>query len=341
MQKITISDIAKELNITAATVSRALNDHPAISESTTLAVKKMAKQLNYRQNRMASSLRSGKSHIWGVLIPSAKINFFGSVVHGIEKIASENGITTLLYQSGEKMENEIKGLDTFLRTGVDGIIASIARDTTTFDHYLEIKNQGIPLIFFDRTKDKLAIPAVVIDDYKGAFNATEHLIKQGCKNIAHISGPTHSEVFSNRLRGYKDALQKHHVELREDLILSGNLTIESGRECMNTFLDMNPRPDAIFAAEDFTALGAIQAMKERGINIPEEVAIMGFANEEFGKYITPALSTVDQQTVKMGETAAELLIKLSKQTNFYKDKPVKIVLEPEMIFRESSLKKKK
>lgn len=339
MQRVTINDIARELAVTAATVSRALNDHPAISEATKIRVRKKAEQMNYRQNKMASSLRSGKSHIWGVLIPSAKINFFGSVVHGIENVASKNGFTTLLYQSNEIMENEVKGLDTFLRSGVDGIIASIARETTNYDHFLEIKNKGIPLIFFDRTNEELGIPSVVINDYKGAFNATEHLIMQGCKRIAHISGPAHSEIFKNRLHGYGDALLRHNLPAEADLIVTGDLTIEGGRECMDQLINLENPPDGIFAVEDFTALGAMQALKGKRMSIPEDVALIGFANEEFGKYITPSLSTVDQQTVKMGEEAARLLIKLSKRSNFYKEDPEKIILEPKMIFRESSMKK--
>ena len=339
MERVTINDIARELNVTAATVSRALNNHPAISDGTKALVRAKAEQMNYRQNKMASSLRSGKSHIWGVLIPSAKINFFGSVVHGIENVASENGFTTLLYQSNELMENEVKGLDTFFRSGVDGVIASIALGTTNYDHFLEIKNKGIPLIFFDRSKEELGIPSVVIDDYKGAFNATDHLIRQGCKRIAHIGGPEHSDIFKNRMNGYKDALLKNNLPVEEDLIVTGNLTVEGGRMSMEELLNLENTPDGIFAAEDFTALGAMLTLKEKKISIPEDMALIGFANEEFGKYITPTLSTVDQQTVKMGEEAARLLMKLSKGNNFYKEEPVKIVLEPEMIFRESSMKK--
>ncbi len=340
MQRVTINDIARELGITAATVSRALNDHPSISDGTKILVRDKADQMDYRLNKLASSLRSGKSHIWGVMIPSAKINFFGSVVHGIENVASENGFTTLLYQSNELMENEVKGLDTFLRSGVDGILASIALGTTNYDHFLEIKNRGIPLIFFDRSKEELGIPAVVIDDYKGAFNATEHLIRQGRKRIAHIGGPEHSDIFANRMRGYKDALLKNNLPVKGDLIVTGDLSVEGGGISMEKLLKLQNPPDGVFAVEDFTALGAMLTLKEKKISIPEDIALIGFANEEFGKYITPSLSTVDQQTVRMGEEAARLLMELTKRNNFYNGEPVKIILEPEMILRESSVKKR-
>lgn len=203
---------------------------------------------------------------------------------------------------------------------------------------MEIRKKGIPMVFFDRTKEDLGIPAVVIDDYKGAFQATEHLIKEGCKRIAHLAGPPHSEIFAARLSGYKDALLKHHFSIESELILEGNLSVESGRDCMHQLINASNPPDGVFAVEDFSALGALQVLKEKKVSVPREVAIIGFANEEFGKYITPQLSTVDQQTVRMGEEAAGLLMRLSEQKEFYKGAPQKIVLEPKMIIRESSRK---
>ncbi|MBE7178999.1 MAG: LacI family DNA-binding transcriptional regulator, partial [Mucilaginibacter polytrichastri] len=195
-QKITIHDIARELNVTVSTVSRALNNHPAISQATKAAVKETAARLNYRQNKLASSLRSGKSHIIGVIIPSAEISFFGSVVHGIEKVANANGYNVLLFQSNELYEYEERGIETLIRSQVDGIIASIAKETTHLDHYLEIKKNNIPLIFFDRANSEFGVPTVTVDDYRGAFIATEHLIGQGYKRIAHISGQQHIRIFN-------------------------------------------------------------------------------------------------------------------------------------------------
>jgi len=178
--------------------------------------------------------------------------------------------------------------------------------------------------------------SVVINDFKGAYNATAHLISQGCRRIAHISGPRHSKIFNERLRGYREALIDHQMPVEEDLIVAGKLTIECGRKCMHDLMNLPHPPDGVFAVEDFTALGAMQALKAKGISIPNEIAIIGFADEEFGKYITPSLSTVNQQTVKMGENAAQLLLKLSKKLDFYEDPAEQIVLEPKMNFRESS-----
>ena len=264
ISKVTITDIARELNITAATVSRALNDHPAIKEATKKAVKEAAKKLNYQPNKLASSLRLGKSNIIGVIIPSAEINFFGSVVHGIEKVANENDYNVLIYQTNELYEYEKKGVQTFLRSQVDGVLASISKDTINLDHYLEIKKRGVPLILFDRVSDALDVSSVVVNDYVGAFEATRHLIKQGCRRIAHIGGQQHVTIFNQRLKGYIDALNVHNIPVNDDLIVYGKVSIESGKECMKKLLEEEDLPDAVFAVEDYTALGAMQAIKAAG-----------------------------------------------------------------------------
>ena len=334
--KTTIIDIARELNTTPATVSRALSNHPGISEKTKQTVQLTASKLNYKRNRIASSLRSGKTHVIGVIIPSAEINFFGSVVHGIESVANSNGYNVLLFQSNESREFEEKGLETFLSARVDGILVSLAKDTIDYSHFIEIKNRGIPLVFFDRSTDDLGVDSVVIDDYKGAFTATEHLIRQGYTRIAHISGPQHLKNFYDRMKGYMGALQANKIKMDPDLIYPGNISIESGKAGANYLLSLPGPPDAIFAAEDFTALGAISELKEKGIKIPDQMGVIGFANELFGEYITPSLSTVDQQTIKMGRSALSLLVDIIEK----KEKHVqqKIILDPLLIVRQSSLR---
>lgn len=339
--KTTITDIARELNTSAATVSRALSNHPRISDATKRSVHHAASKLNYKRNRIASSLRSGKSHLIGVIIPSAEINFFGSVVHGIESIANTNGYNVLLYQSNESREFEEKGLETFLSTRVDGILVSIAKGTHDFSHFLEIKNRGIPIVFFDRANDDLGIHSVVIDDYKGAFEATRHLLMQGYKRVAHIAGPAHLKNFNDRIKGYKDALIEQGIIPDSSMIYPGNVSIESGKEGVRHFWAMQNPPDAIFATEDFTALGAIGELKERQIKIPDEVGVVGFANELFGEYITPRLSTVDQQTIQMGKSALSLLVELIEKKEIDGHRQQKVVLEPLFICRDSSQKSRR
>lgn len=340
ISKATLQDIARELSITPSTVSRALHDHEAISEAMKKAVRKTARRLHYRPNKIASSLRLGRSHIIGVIIPSAEINFFGSVVHGIEKVATEKGYNVLLYQSNERTDVEKNGVETFLRSRVDAVLASISKETKGMHHYLEIKRRGIPLVLFDRVNEGLGVPSVVVDDYQGAFEATQHLVSQGCTRIAHIAGHQHLSIFKKRLNGYIDALIANNLPVNEAIIIQGEVTIESGYTCMHHLLSMDQEPDGVFAVEDFTALGAVKALKEKGKKVPDEVAVIGFANEAFGEYITPSLSTVNQQTVKMGEEAANLFFDLSSKDHFYTHSYKQVVLKPELIFRESSVKKR-
>jgi len=336
--KATILDIARELNVTASTVSRALNGHASISEATRKAVVQTARRLKYQPNKIASSLRLGKTRIIGVIIPSAEINFFGSVLHGIEKVANENDYNVLIYQSNEEPGFEKKGIDTFLRLKVDGVLASISKETTSLHHYKAIKKQGIPLVLFDRANDELGVPSVTVNDYQGAYKATQHLIDQGCLHIAHIGGQQHVSIFKQRLEGYKEALRVNNLPIDERLIKQGNISIQSGYSCMDDLLNQDIVPDGVFAVEDFTALGVMQAIKASGKKMPEDIAVIGFANEAFGAYITPSLSTVDQQTTTMGTRAAQLFFNLTQKKAFYKSPPIKQILDPVLIFRDSSLR---
>lgn len=277
----------------------------------------------------------------GVLIPSAAISFFGEVVHGIESIANAHGYRVLLFQSNELPENEQQGLEAFISAGVDGILASVAKETVDFGHYLDVKGHRVPLVFFDRANDALGFPSVVIDDFKGAYTATEHLILEGYKHIAHISGQQHLHIFRDRLDGYKAALAAHELPFEERWIFPGDVSIGAGREAVKYFLGLDVRPDAIFAVEDYTALGAVKELKERMIRIPEDMGIIGFANEGFGEHITPALSSIDQQPVEMGKEAFKLLFDLMEpgkgETATVTDAATrKIMLEPISYFRQSS-----
>ncbi len=336
--KTTIQDIAKELNLTSATISRALHNNPRISEQTRRLVLEAAKRLDYSRNKIASSLRSGRSHTIGVIIPSVQMNFFGSVVHGIQTLANTNGYSILLYQTEESPQLEIKAIETFLGARVDGILVSLAKGTTDLSHFRELMRRKMPLVFFDRTNDMLDVPSVIIDDYKGAYFATEHLIKQGYKNIAHVSGQQHLKVFHDRLEGYKNAITANGREVDEKYIFPGNISIDSGKKAVDYFLGLAQPPDAVFAVEDYTALGVIQRLKEKEIKIPNDFGVVGFANESFGEYITPSLSTVDQQTVQMGREAFSMLVDLINGDHVIADIKPKVILEPVLYCRCSSQK---
>ena len=337
-QRVTIHDIARELNLTAATVSRALNDHPRISKHTKRIVEEKANQMKYRRDKIASSLRSGRSHTIGVIIPSAQMNFFGSVVHGIENIASDNGYSIILYQSEEKTAIEKKAIEAFLSARVDGIIASMAKETVDFSHFLELKKRNVPLVFFDRANDSLQMPSVVVDDYRGAFMATEHLLNKGYTRIAHVSGPEHVNIFADRFRGYRDALKAHGIPFNPDYVYRGDLSIESGKNAAEYFLSLGTPPDGVFTVEDYTALGLIKGLASRKIKIPEDFGVIGFANETFDEYITPSLSSVDQQTVQMGKEAFGLLVDMIEGPGGNKvlSNNTKVILEPILCLREST-----
>lgn len=336
---VTIADIARKLNTTSATVSRALNDHPGISIKTKKRVLKAAEKLRYRRNTVASALRRGQTGIIGVIIPSAEINFFGSVVHGIETMANQNGYNVLIYQSNESWEHEQRGIETFLNARVDGIMVSMAKEKNEYSHFLNAMHAKMPMVFFDRYDDELEIDSVLINDHKGGYIATTHLIDQGYSRIAHISGPQHLKIFKERLDGYKTALKEKGIPFDARLVYKGDVSIEAGRNAIQYFLKLPTPPDAVFAVEDFTALGAIKELKLNNIKIPEDFGIIGFANENFGEHISPSLSTIDQQTVNMGKEAFRLMIKLIEEKRTGKKPVQKKILEPIPIFRNSSLKK--
>ncbi len=338
-KKSTIHDIARELNVTASTVSRALNDNPRISKATREAVHEAAKQLNYQPNQIAAALRSGHTYTVGVLVPTADRSFFSKVVRGIEEEVSRAGYNVIICQSNDRFQNEKANIEALLRLRADGIIASIAKETKTYKHFLELRAKNVPLILFDRVHSKPGVSTVVIDDFKGAYEATRHLIEQGCRRIAHFAGLQHINIYSERLRGYRSALDDHHIPFDEKLVLySNNLQIEDGIHSMNLLLQLDTPPDAVFSASDFAALGAIQTCKERGVHIPKEVAVVGFANEPFTEFVDPALSTVDQHSVQMGQIAARLFLEeVEKQNGSFT--PQKVVLSPDLIIRKSSQRK--
>jgi LacI family transcriptional regulator len=332
-KKSTLQDIANVLNTNVSTVSRALNGHPAISETMKQRVAEVADKLNYSQNRIASSLRSGSTKVVGVIVPNANLSFFASVIHGIEKVMTEAGYNVILYQSGESLVKEVKGINTLLQSRVDGIISSMTFETKEYNHFQQIIDNGTPLILFDRINESLTTSSVSINDRKGGFIATEHLINQGYKKIAYISAKQNIGIFRERLLGYRDALEHYKLTVNEEHIVYGEVSLESGKACVETLFSLNEKPDAIVAVEDFSALGAMLKLKELGIKIPEEVGIIGFANEALSAYLTPSLSTIDQQSIKMGQEAALLFLEESKKSGSCLKK---VVLEPILIVRESS-----
>ncbi|TCD11649.1 LacI family transcriptional regulator [Pedobacter frigidisoli] len=333
-KKTTIYDIAKELNITVSTVSRALSGFPAISDTTKKAVVEMAKKLNYSPNRLASALKSGKTHIIGVIVPSVQAYFFASIIHCIEDGLKDSGYRVIIYQSNESVENEINGVRTLLEAQVDGIMASMSLETQDVSHFAEIIKQNKPLILFDRVNAELNVPTVTLDDYRAGYMATQHLIDQGYKKIALVTTVHQIKIFNDRLKGYKAALADNNLPINDDYIVFGGLSIKDGRFGAGKLMRMENKPDAILAGDDFTALGVIKKLKE--INeTPPEVGVIGFANESFSAYITPNLSTIDQHPAQMGTECAKMFLKMVGQENPYQDIQ-HIVLDPTVVERQST-----
>lgn len=338
-ERATIHDIARKLNITASTVSRALNDHPRISTETKKAVQKAALKLNYQPNHIAAALRNGRSNILGIIVPTVDRNFFASVVRGIEEIANGSRYNVMICQTYDNYEKEIATIEALLNARVDGIIASHAKETQNFDHFLKAKERGIPLILFDRSNDELEVSNVVIDDFLGAYKATEHLIQQGCRRIAHFTNTLKISIYKERLRGYKEALMDNGLPYDEALVIGSNLQLEDGRNSMLQLLKLQVIPDAVFSASAYGILGAMQVLKENGFRIPEQVALVGFSNEPFTSVTEPPLTTVDQHSMRIGNAAAGIFLE-EMAAEHKKFIPQKIVLKPELIIRDSSLRKK-
>ncbi len=337
--KTTIHDIAQELNITASTVSRALNDHPRISDSTKKAVLKVAKRLNYQPNSLAAALRNGKSHVIGIIVPTADRAFFASVVRGIEEISNKANYKVMICQSYDIYEKEVMAIDALLNAQVDGIIASLAKTTSNLDHFKRVQNANIPLILFDRTTPELNVSQVVIDDYMGAYMTVEHLIQQGCSRIAHFTSALQKlSIYKERFRGYKEALENYNIPFDEELVIESNLQLEDGRKSMKKLLALKEMPDAVFSASDYGAMGAMQVLKENKIKIPEQVALAGFSNEPFTSFTDPPLTSVDQLSISMGNVTAEVFFEQIAEKG-RKVIPQTITLKPKLVIRNSSLKK--
>lgn len=337
-KKTTIKDIANVLNISAAAVSKALHNNSRISDKTKKAVKEVAKKLNYQPNHLASALRSGKSKLVGVIVPRTNSHFFSSVIQNIEEVLNKKGYNIIITQSNESYKKECANINTLLFTQVDGIIASMANETIDLQYYEKIKSKGIPLILFDRGENDLNVDYIGIDDYHSSHIIVEHLVAQGCKRIAHIGGYKRTRIYNNRIKGYLDALKKHHLPLDEELLIETNLSTENGREKMQELLNLKIRPDAVYVAGDYAALGALQVLNENNIKVPDEMALVGFGNEPFTNMVTPGITSVNQHSAEIGRLAAETFLNYTKKETITQELK-KQILDAELIVRASSNKK--
>ncbi|ANW95224.1 LacI family transcriptional regulator [Wenyingzhuangia fucanilytica] len=337
-KKTTIHDISRALKINSSTVSRALNNSPRVSQKTKDLIQKKAAELGYQKNILASNLRTNKTNTIGIIVPRISRNFFSSVISGIEETAYKAGYNVVIGQSLESFEREQQLVSTLLSNRVDGLLISVSMGTTNYDHLHNFKNNGGPIVFFDRPIVMGDTPNIGIDDFDASYKATEHLIKNGCKDIVHFSGFQKIELYKQRMQGYITALKNHNIPIREEYILESQLSEADGIELAKKVLSL-PKVDGIYSSNDTAAISAIQFFKKEGLKIPDDIAIVGFNNDTISAVIEPGLTTVNQPDVEMGIIASSLLIELIKKTIESPAEHSK-TLGTELIIRQSSQKRK-
>ena len=336
-KEITIYDLASRLNISPATVSRGLKDHPAINKATKKKILDLANEIGYRSNHFARNLRQQKTNTIGVIVPRLNSNFMSTVIAGIENIVNKAGYNLIISQSLESGKKEIANAKTMFNNRVDGLLVSLAYDTENTRHFDDFFNKNIPVIFFDRVVAGNNCTVILIDNRKAAFEATMHLLKSGCKRIVHITAPQKRNVYTDRLQGYKDALAEYNIPFNKEYVIIGNLSQEAGAEAAEIIRKMRPLPDAVFAANDNAAIGCMISMKKAGIFIPGDIAFVGFNDDPVSNVIEPNLTTIHYPGYEMGSIAAQNLINHLTGISDIKTTNT-IILRSELIIRDSSAK---
>jgi LacI family transcriptional regulator len=337
-REVTIYDIARKLNLSPSTVSRALKDHAHIKKDTKKKIIAVAKELGYQRNKFASNLRLRKTHTLGVVVPKLNSYFMATAIAGIEKITNINGYSLIISQSQESGEKEAESVMTLFNSRVDGLLVSLAFDTRNLDHFKILFDKNIPVVFFDRAFECNGCASIVIDNYQAAYETVSHLIDQGCRRIFHLGGNTLRNVYADRLRGYRRALEDNGIRFDKELVMISELDSMAGREAVKYILKMKKRPDAVFTVNDSSAVSVMMELKNSGIEIPGDMAVAGFNNEPVSQVILPNLTTVNYPAHAIGEIAASTLI--NKLNNVNSVSLSTIVLEHKLIIRESTLRKK-
>jgi LacI family transcriptional regulator len=337
-KEITIYDLASKLSISIATVSRALNDDPVVSKKTKKKIFDLAKELGYRHNRFASNLRKQKTNTIGVIVHELNSNFITSVLAGIESIATDAGYDMIIAHSGESAEKEKANALNLFHKRVDGLISSLSFHTNDLEHFQPFKEKNIPVVFFDRVDENSDTIKVVIDNYRCGYLATQHLIAQGCKRIAMITASLKRNVYAQRHKGFVDAHFDNKLPIDPKLVMIKDLSEQSGVEAAMEILKMKPLPDGAFITNDFVAAIVMQTLKQHGISIPEDMAIVGFNNDAISRIVEPSITTIDYPGYDMGEIAARNLINHLKGLSDIRQTST-IIVRSELIIRNSSVRK--
>lgn len=333
----TIIDIARLVGVSNSTVSRALHNHSDISPETRQAVLDMAAQLDYQPNQLAYNLAKNKTNTVGLIVPEFHNRFFPNVIMGAHRILTEQGYNLTIMQSNESFAVEVSNTKAMLANQIDGLLISLTQETNSYEHLQVFEKRGIPLILFNRVCDEVSAPKVVVNDFEAAFTAVEHLIQNGYERIAHLGGPLNLLVSRERLRGYLAALNKYGKVVEEELIIQGMLTQQKAKIYGNYLLDLENRPDAIFAVNDSAAIEIMLMAREKGIGIPDELGVVGFSDNPESAYIGPGLTTIRQPTIEIGSTTAQWILKMIDAEEEMNLSEVR-VLKTELIVRGSSIR---
>ncbi len=335
--EVTIYDIARELNLATSTISRALKDHSSISEKTIEKVKKTAEEMGYRPNNLAASLRNKKTKTIGVLLPTIEQPFLSSLISGVEITAKKLGYNVIIVQSHDSYKGEMNLVKSLYNNRVSGVICSLAMETPNASHFQLFIDSNTPLVFVDRVpKEAFNTYKVVIDNFDAGYKATKHLISQGCKRIAHLAAGSEFSIYNERKKGYLAALKEFNLPIEDELIIKLNgITLEEAARATNILLDLKNPPDGIFAPGDILGVSAIQCAKKRGVNVPEDLAVIGFNDDPISKIIEPHLSSITNPGFKMGQASAEIILKTLKSQEKDEVKETRM-LSTEVIVRESS-----
>lgn len=334
--RVTIKDLAEKLNVSTSTVSRALQDHPALRQETKERVKVLAKKWNYQPNTLALDLLRQSSKIIAVIVPEITSHFFSSTIMGIQDVMVSTEFNIMIFISNESYDEEARIIEKLSKIQLAGVLVAPSSETKNFDHFRRLKANGIPLVIFDRDCDGLEAHKVLVDDYKGAFDAVNYLIKTGCKRIAHITGFYHLSTNSNRLQGYIDALKKNSLPvIKEMIIQTQGFNHEDGIVPIETLLKSKNIPDAIFAVNDRLAVSAMRTAKKLNFKIPDDISIIGFDDEPHSSYFTPPLSTVWQPVYSVGMLSVRILLQEIKEesTEFRNE-----IFKTELVIRGTSRK---
>jgi LacI family transcriptional regulator len=306
--KLNITALAKVLKVSPSTVSRALNDSSKISEKTKTRVREKAKELGYELNQVASSLSKNRTGMLGVIVPEIKSYFFSRALSGIEGVAHDSGFQIIIAQTNDSYKRERDICRMLQSARVDGVVASLSLETTNTGHFELLQKNNTPVVLFDRVHYELECTKVLVDNYEGAFLATDHLIKAGCKRPVHFGGPPNCRLFHDRAEGYRDALKKHGIAIDPEMLLATDLTSKDVRDALKLWMNSLHAPDGIFTATASTGLLMIHLLKTNNISIPSEMAVISFGKEPCNEFIEPSLSSVEMPGYDMGRTAVSHLI---------------------------------